>query len=306
MRIVFMGTPAFAVPTLEALLRSSHEVVAVYTAPPRPAHRGKKVTLSPIHALAEAQGVPVHTPASLKDTDTQHLFANHQADAAVVVAYGLLLPPAILEAYRYGCINIHPSRLPRWRGAAPIQRTLMAGDRETTICIMQMDAGLDTGAVLMEESHLIEEHTTAQELEHHLAMRSAPLLIQTLQGITNETIMPMPQLSDGVTYAAKIRKEEALLDFLRPAHAVMCHIHGLSPFPGAYFLYRGERIKILRAEAVNTQNILPAGTVVDNQLTIQCGTHGILPLLLQREGKTPMHSTEFLRGFPIAIGEFLV
>lgn len=303
MRIVFMGTPAFAVPTLEALLRSSHEVVAAYTAPPRPAHRGKKVTRSPIYTLAEAHNIPVYTPTTLKDAALQRTFREHQAEIAVVVAYGLLLPPAILEATPRGCINIHPSRLPRWRGAAPIQHTLIAGDRETAICIMQMDAGLDTGAVLMEELVLIEEHTTAGELEKELAERAAPLLIQTLQGIVNGTLLAMPQLSHGVTYAAKILKEEALLDFTRPAHEVMCRIHGLSPFLGAYFLYHGERVKILRAEAVNTDNTQQAGTVLDAHLTIQCGTHGIKPLLIQREGKAALPTAEVMRGWPVVAGE---
>jgi methionyl-tRNA formyltransferase len=305
MRVIFMGTPAFALPTLQALLASVHEVVAVYTAPPRPAHRGKKVTISPVHELAEASGIPVFTPSSLKGQETQQVFAEHGADVAVVVAYGLLLPTPILTAYPYGCINIHPSSLPRWRGAAPIQRTIMAGDRDTSVCIMQMDAGLDTGAILMEESHLIDPNNTAQELEAILSQKAAPLLIQSLRGLDQHTLFPMPQLVEGVTYAAKISKEECALEFHRPAHELVCHIHGLSPFPGAYITYQGERIKIVRAEAVTTENIHPAGMVLDGQLTIQCGLHGVRPLTLQRAGKAAMPAEECLRGLSVTIGTVL-
>ncbi len=284
------------------VMDSLHEVVAVYTAPPRPAHRGKKITLTPVHTLAVSRGLPVYTPASLKDPEVQCVFAQHKADAAVVVAYGLLLPSAILSAYPYGCINIHPSSLPRWRGAAPIQRSIMAGDTETSVCIMQMDAGLDTGAVLMEESHAILSGMTGQELEDELAEKAAPLLIQTLQGVEQGTVFPMPQLTCDVTYAPKILKEECVLDFSRPAHELVNHIHGLSPAPGAYITHQGERLKFLKAEMVNTENLLPPGTVLDEALTIQSGLHGVRPLLLQRQGKLALPADEVLRGFPIPAG----
>ena len=305
MRVIFMGTPAFAVPTLEALIASKHEVAAVYTALPRPAHRGKHTTKSPVHEAAEAAGIPVLTPLTLKGEEEHTAFASYGADVAVVVAYGLLLPPIILNAPRHGCINIHPSSLPRWRGAAPIQRTIMAGDRSTSVCIMQMEAELDTGAVLMEEMHLIDPSTTAQELEEALRDLAAPLLLQTLRGIEQQTVFPMPQLSHGVTYATKISKEECAIDFSRPAHELMCLIHGLSPFPGAYITYAGERIKILRATAVTTENMYPFGTVLDTELTIQCGAHGLRPLMLQRAGKSVMPTQDCLRGLSIEVGTLL-
>ena len=302
MRVIFMGTPDFAAPTLQALIDSDHDVVAVYTAPPRPANRGKKVTKSAIHILAESAGLNILTPASLKSDEAQDAFRSHQADIAVVVAYGLLLPQAILDACPHGCINVHPSALPRWRGAAPIQRSIMAGDTTTSICIMQMDAGLDTGAVLMEEAVYISNDMTAKTLEDKMATIAAPLLLQTLQGIEEGTTLAMPQSEDGATYAQKITKIEAAINFERPAQDVLRHIHGLSPFPGAYITHEGERIKLLQVELIETPTPVKAGDVIGTTLTIQCADHAIRPITIQRAGKQPMDATECLRGFTIPAG----
>ncbi len=302
MRIIFMGTPTFALPPLKALIESEHEVVAVYTAPPRPAHRGKKVHPSAVHQYADSHQLPVFTPASLKSKDSQEAFRAHQADIVVVVAYGLLLPQAILDACPKGCINIHPSSLPRWRGAAPIQRSIMAGDTDSSVCIMQMDAGLDTGAVLMEEAVYISNDMTAKTLEDKMATIAAPLLLQTLQGIEEGTTLAMPQSEDGATYAQKITKIEAAINFERPAQDVLRHIHGLSPFPGAYITHEGERIKLLQVELIETPTPVKAGDVIGTTLTIQCADHAIRPITIQRAGKQPMDATECLRGFTIPAG----
>jgi len=285
MRIIFMGTPEFAVPALEALTQH-HDVVAVYSQPPRPAGRGLKETPSPVQLLAEKHNIPVFTPTSLKTPEAQEQFRAHGADVAVVVAYGLLLPQAILDGTKHGCINIHPSALPRWRGAAPIQRTIMAGDPFTDICIMKMDAGLDTGDVLMRHVRMIVPGTTAGELHDVLAKESAPLLLQTLGQISNGTATPVKQSEDGVTYANKISKEEAQLDFSQPAEKVLQKILGLSPFPGAYFEHGGERIKIYHASLTEKNNF-----------PLQCNPGVIYPTELQRPGKKRMKIDEFLVGY---------
>ncbi len=302
MRVIFMGTPTFACPALQQLIDSPHEVVAVYTAPPRPAHRGKKLTHCPVHQLAETNGLPVQTPASLKDANAQQQFKDYNADIAVVVAYGQILPPVILEATPYGCVNIHPSDLPRWRGAAPIQRTLMAGDTTTAICIMQMDAGLDTGDVLLHREVIVHPGETAQELEQRLATLSAPMVLETLDGLAAETITPVPQSEVGVTYADKISKAEAALDFAKPARQVVHQVHGLSPFPGAYITCEGERIKWLRAEMAAGHDGVAPGMVLDHQLTVQCADAAVRPVTLQRAGKQPMDAGECLRGLSIPSG----
>ncbi len=306
LKVIFMGTPEFAVPTLAALIYSPHEVCAVYTQPPRPAHRGKKETPSPVHRLANAHGLPVFTPESLKGKDVQHEFAALGADVAVIAAYGLLLPKTILRGCRYGCINIHPSRLPRWRGAAPIQRTVMAGDKETSICIMQMEEGLDTGDILLEVNYPVPFDMTAGELHDMLAKEAGPIVLETLERMAEDTLSPMRQTEKEATYAKKILKEEARIDWSQPAQALYNHIRGLSPHPGAFFDYREERIKILQATYAEGIAAEPVGTVLDDQLTIQCGTGTLQPTLLQRAGKKPMSCMEMLRGYPIPAGTRLI
>lgn len=313
MKIVFMGTPHFAVPTFKALCESEHDIVAVYTQPPRPAGRGQKETPSPVHQYALEKNIPVYTPASLKDEATQKIFRAHKADIAVVAAYGLLLPPLILTAYPLGCINVHPSLLPRWRGAAPIQRTIMAGDKETGICIMQMEIGLDTGDILYQQNEFIPDSMNAGELHDMLAQQAGPMVLLVLEGLKNKTITPRPQSSEGVTYAQKITKEECRIDWNQDATAIENIIRGLAPTPGAYCIYKGEKLKILDASAskmdlIKKGNLDPAtrpGTVISHSLDVACGK-GILSLeKLQRPGKTALYSQEFLKGAPIPLGSIL-
>ena len=291
MRLIFMGTPAFSVPALDALVEAGHDIVAVYTQPPRPAGRGKKDRPSPVHARAEEHGLKVRHPASLKGEDEQAAFAALGADIAVVVAYGLLLPGPVLDAPAKGCLNIHASLLPRWRGAAPIQRAVMAGDTETGVCIMQMERGLDTGPVLMREATAINAGDTAGDLHDRLSSMGARLIVETLAHL--DELAPEPQPEDGVTYAAKIDKAEARIDWSRAADEVDCHIRGLSPFPGAWFEAAGERIKALRsrvAEGGGTPGSVLGAT------TIACGSGAVELTELQRAGKRPMSRDEFLRG----------
>ena len=247
MRIVFMGTPVFSVAALEALVGAGHEIVCAYTQPPRPAGRGKKEQPSPVQARAEALGIPVRHPNSLKGAEAQAEFAALEADVTVVVAYGLILPQAILDAPRNGCLNIHASLLPRWRGAAPIHRAIMAGDAETGVCIMQMDAGLDTGPVLLRAETSITPGDTAGALHDRLAALGAGLLLDALKGIEQGTISPVPQAADGVTYAPKIEKQEARIDWTRPAREIERQIRAFNPFPGAVTRVRGTELKVWRA-----------------------------------------------------------
>ena len=300
-RLAFMGTPDFAVPTLTALIEAGHEIAAVYTQPPRAAGRGKRPRPSPVQIVAESHGVEVRTPARLKDAAAQAAFAALDLDAAVVVAYGLILPPPILAAPRLGCLNLHGSLLPRWRGAAPIQRAIMAGDRETGVAVMQMDAGLDTGPVLLEERVAIGPKTTAGELHDALARLGAPLMVEALAGLADGRLTPRPQGESGVTYADKIEKSEACIDWSRPAAALDCQIRGLSPFPGAWFAHDDARIKVLLAEPL-ADAAGPAGTVLDDRLTVACGAGALRLLELQRAGKAPMPAEALLRGFPIPAG----
>lgn len=297
MRLVFMGTPDFAVETLKALIGAGHEIACVYSQPPRPAGRGLSERPSPVHAFAASQGLEVRTPASLKSPDEQLVFADLKADAAVVVAYGLLLPRAVLEAPRLGCFNVHASLLPRWRGAAPIQRAIMAGDAETGVTIMRMDEGLDTGAMCKVGRVAITSSSTAQSLHDALAALGARLMAEVL---AQDRITCQPQLADGITYARKIDKAEAKINFALPAGDVRSHIHGLSPFPGAWFLLNGTRIKVLTCEAIDASG--PAGTFLDGRLTIACGSGALRLITLQREGKGVMDADQFLRGFAVARG----
>ena len=293
MKVIFMGTPAFSVPVLDALARE-HEVVAVYCQPPRPAGRGKKDRPSAVQLRAEALGLPVHHPRSLKGPEEQAAFAALGADIAVVVAYGLILPQQILDAPRKGCLNIHASLLPRWRGAAPIHRAIMAGDRETGICIMQMDAGLDTGPVLLRASTPIGGTETTGELHDRLSTLGARLILEALEQLPELT--PVPQPEDGITYAAKITKAEARIDWSRPASELVHHINGLSPFPGAFTEIAGERIKLLRATLAEGQG--PPGERIEG-FTVACGSGALRVLDAQREGKKPMAAAEILRGKPL-------
>ena len=291
MRIVFMGTPDFSVPVLEALVDAGHDVVAVYAQPPRPAGRGKKDRPSPVQARAEALGLPVYHPVSLKTAAAQEAFAAHDADVAVVVAYGLLLPQAILDMPRHGCLNIHASLLPRWRGAAPIHRAIMAGDAQTGVCIMQMEAGLDTGPVLLREALDIAPAETTGALHDRLSHLGARLIVKTLAQLPDLT--PQVQPEEGVTYAAKIDKAEARVNWDQPAQAVANHICGLSPFPGAWCDVVGERIKLLTAEVASGAGV--PGTVIDG-FTIACREGAVRITRAQRQGKKAMDAQDVLRG----------
>lgn len=299
MRIVFMGTPDFSVSVLDALVEAGHEICAVYSQPPRPAGRGKKDRPSPVQARAEALGLVVRHPVSLKSTDAQAAFAALDADIAVVVAYGLILPQAILDAPKNGCLNIHASLLPRWRGAAPIHRAVMAGDAETGVCIMQMEAGLDTGPVLLRESLPILPEETTGTLHDRLSKLGARLVVEALASL--DGLMPEIQPEVGVTYAAKIDKGEARVDWSRPAAEVDRLIRGLSPFPGAWCEVAGERVKLLGSLVVEGQGA--AGEVLDG-FTVACGEGAVLVTRAQRAGKKPMDASEVLKG--LDLGDRLV
>jgi methionyl-tRNA formyltransferase len=299
MRIIFMGTPDFAVAALQQL-HGAHDVAAVYTQPPRPAGRGQKARLSPVQSFAESHDLEVRSPRLLKSEEVQAEFSSWKADIAVVAAYGLILPQFILEAPRFGCINVHASLLPRWRGAAPIQRAIMAGDDLSGVTIMQMDAGLDTGAMLLKGETPIRAATTAGELQDCLANIGAALVLKVLAGLSEGAVPLKPQPTEGITYAEKIKKAEAHILFDRPAADVLRHIHGLSPFPGAWFAYKDERIKILRAELEATHGL--AATLIDDQLTIACSDQSIRAVTVQRAGKAPAEAKAFLRGFALPKG----
>ena len=297
MRVVFMGTPDFAVTALQRI-HDLHTVVGVYTQPPRPAGRGQQPRPSPVQAFATQHGLPVFSPATLKTTDVQQQFSDLQADVAVVAAYGLILPKAVLAAPRFGCLNIHASLLPRWRGAAPIQRAIMAGDHRSGVTIMQMEAGLDTGPMLLAAETPIAPETTAGALHDTLSEMGAALIIEALQNI--ETLRPQVQPAHGVTYAVKIEKSEAEINFARPARDVLHQIHGLSPLPGAFFALGSERIKVLKAIVVDGEG--EPGTVLDDALTIACASGAIRPTEVQRAGKGVTDTQSFLRGYTLAKG----
>lgn len=296
MKVIFMGTPAFSVPVLNAL-HQDHEIVAVYCQPPRPAGRGKADRPTPVHARALELGLPVRHPVSLRSEAAAKEIADLRADVAVVVAYGLILPQPILDAPRFGCLNIHASLLPRWRGAAPIHRAILAGDAETGICIMQMDAGLDTGPVLLRESTSIGTEETTSDLHDRLSFMGCRMIIHVLASLP---VAAQPQAVEGVSYAAKIDKSEARIDWSRPAVEVDRQIRGLSPFPGAWCDINGERVKLLRSRLAAGQG--RPGQVLSG-LTIACGTDAVEIKLAQREGKRPMQPEELLRGF--AMPEFV-
>ncbi|MEO1488224.1 MAG: methionyl-tRNA formyltransferase [Pseudomonadota bacterium] len=304
MRIVFMGTPDFAVPALRALHDAGHDIACVYTQPPRPAGRGKKLRASPVQESAEGLGLEVRSPASLKGAEQEEAFAALGADVAVVAAYGLILRRAVLEAPRYGCLNIHASILPRWRGAAPIHRAIMAGDEETGVTIMQMERGLDTGPML----HVVRtpiDHKTTGELTGELAQMGAEAMVEVLSDLS--AFPPQVQDDEAATYAPKIDKAEARIDWASQASAIERQVRGLAPFPGAWFALGDERVKALFADVV--EGVGEPGEVLDNDFTIACGADGsaraIRPARLQRAGKPAMDRADFLRGRPVEPGTLL-
>ncbi|MDF2965988.1 MAG: fmt [Rickettsiaceae bacterium] len=303
MKVIFMGTPEFAVPSLQAIIDSNHIVQAVFTQMPKPKGRGYEVTISPIHALADKYNIPVFTPKTLRNEEIQSQVDEIDADIIVVVAYGFIIPKRILEAKKFGCLNIHPSRLPRFRGAAPLQRTIMAGDKETSVCIMQMDEGLDTGDIILEEVFALPDDITLPELHNICSELGAKLLIKVLNNI--DSLPRIAQTEEGVIYAHKISKEEARINWQDSAFTIDCKIRGLNPWPGSYFIYKGEQIKVLKAKYEDTSRDYVPGTVLSGDLTIACGK-GLLTLLeLQRPGKKALKTQEFLMGFPIKAGEVL-
>jgi methionyl-tRNA formyltransferase len=301
LRLIFMGTPDFAVPTLLALHGGGHEIAAVYTRAAKPAGRGMKLQPTPVEQEARRLGIPVATPSTLKTPEALEEFRAHNADAAVVVAYGMILPQAILDAPPLGCFNLHASLLPRWRGAAPINRAIMAGDAETGVMVMKMDAGLDTGDVAMAERLPITDRMTAADLHDALAPLGADLMVRAIGALERGKLQLTRQGDQGVTYAAKIEKAEARIDWNKPARAVLRHIHGLSPFPGAWceMAIEGEpvRVKILRCEL--TKGLGAPGDVLDDRLAVACSEGAIRILELQRAGKGAMNAEDFLRGTPL-------
>jgi methionyl-tRNA formyltransferase len=307
LKVIFMGTPAFSVPVLEAIVAAGHTVAAVYSQPPKPAGRGLELTPSPVHAQAKALGLPVLTPQTLKDADVQAAFAAHEADVAVVVAYGLLLPKPVLDAPRHGCLNLHGSLLPRWRGAAPIERAVMAGDTETGVEVMHMAEGLDTGPVALTARVDIGENETAGQLRERLSGLGADLMVEALAQLEAGLLPCVEQSATGVVYAAKIAKSETRIDWSKPARDVHNHIRGLSPSPGAWcemqLGQRLERVKILATSLASGTGA--AGEVLDQRLTIACGEGAVRLEILQKAGGKPVDATAFLRGATLAPGVIL-
>jgi methionyl-tRNA formyltransferase len=301
LRLAFMGTPDFAVPTLEALCAAGHDLAAVYTQPPRPAGRGQALRPSPVQARAEALGLPVRAPARFRDPATLADFAALALDAAVVVAYGQILPQAALDAPRLGCVNLHASLLPRWRGAAPVQRAVMAGDAETGVCAMRMEAGLDTGPVYARLATPIGPDETAGALAARLARLGAPLMLDTLAALAAGRAVATPQ-EGAPLYAAKIAKEEGALDWARPAEALSALVRGLSPAPGAYTTLGGERLKVLAARREAWEGQVAAGTALDDRLLVACGAGALRLTRVQKPGRPAMEAAAFLAGQPVQAG----
>ena len=301
LRLIFMGTPDFSVPLLLELAGQGHDIAAVYTRVAKPGgRRGLELVPSPVEREAKRLGLPVHTPASLKGAEAQAAFAAHKADAAIVVAYGLILPKPILEAPSFGCFNLHASLLPRWRGAAPINRAIMAGDAETGVTVMKMDEGLDTGAMALVERMPIGAAMTAGELHDAMARRGAKLMAQAISELEQGRLTFTPQPEDGITYAAKIDKVETRIDWGRPWNNVHDHIRGLSPFPGAWCELGGDRVKVLRS--AKGEGSGAPGTVLDDRLTVACASGAVRIVELQKAGGRPMKAEEFLRGTPVRPG----
>ncbi len=303
LRLVFMGTPDIAVPALAALIDAGHDILCTYSQPPRPAGRGHRETPSPVHAFAARKGIPVRYPATLKDPAEQEAFADLKADAAVVIAYGLILPGPILSAPRLGCLNIHMSLLPRWRGAAPIQRAIMAGDSETGVTVMQMDEGLDTGAILAKEAIPIAADTTAETLHDRLATIGARMIVDVLADLSGGRSQPRPQPDEGATYAKKLVREEGRLDWRLSAAELDRRIRALNPWPGTWFEHSGERIRVLAAEPMDGTGV--PGTVLDTSPTVACGAGALRLRRMQRPGKAAMDADAFLRGYVLTPGMVL-
>ncbi len=303
LRLAFMGSPDFSVPILNALVEAGHDIACVYCQPPRPAGRGHRERPCPVHQAAAAARLDVRTPKSLKSDAEQEAFAALDLDAAVVAAYGLILPAPILAAPRHGCINVHASLLPRWRGAAPIQRAIQAGDEKSGVTIMAMDEGLDTGPMLLKDEVAIGPETTGESLHDALSAMGAVLIVEALERLAAGTLEPTPQPETGATYAAKLDKAEAALDFSQDAVALERQIRAFTPWPGAWFVLEGERIKLLRAEVSPAEG--PTGEVLDDRLTIACGRGALRPLLVQRQGKRPMPVEDLMRGFPVPPGTLI-
>lgn len=301
--LAFFGSAPFSVPTLAALFDAGHTVRAVYTQPPRASGRGHQVTRSPVHALADARGVPVHTPTSLKDEGEQRRFADLALDAAVVAAYGLILPRAMLGAPRLGCFNVHASLLPRWRGAAPIQRAILAGDAETGVTIMAMTAGLDSGPMLLSQAVPITPETAAAALQEALAQLGARMMLDALAGVAAGALAARPQPDQGVTYAAKVERGEGRIDWQQPAVVIERMVRAFDPWPAVWFSFRGERIRVRAAAVIEAEG--PPGTVLDDQATVACGKQALRLLVLQRAGRAAMASAVFQRGFPLPVGTLL-
>ena len=306
MKIVFMGTPHFALPTLQALIDSGHDILAIYTKEPKKAGRGQQESKSPVHQLAEKNSLNILTPATLRSQDAIDQLQSLKPDVAVVVAYGLILPQSILDIPKHGCINLHPSKLPRWRGAAPLQHTILSGDKETDICTMQMDKGMDTGDVILREAFSIPDDMTASMLHDEAAKIGSSLIIETLKQIESGTAIRTKQSEIGVTHAGKISRDDEKIDWNKSSYLVNCQIRTFSPRPGAYFTYNGENIKVLKASYDDsyTHNA-EAGSVLDDDLSIACGTGILRPELLQREGRKMIYRDAFLRGFVIQKGSKL-
>ena len=302
LRLVFMGTPDFAVTILGGLVQAGHEIACVYSQPPRPAGRGHKERPSPVQAYAEARNIPVRTPKTLRTPETQSDFAALKADVAVVAAYGLILPKPILEAPRLGCINVHASLLPRWRGAAPIHHAILAGDTQTGVSIMQMDEGLDTGPVLLAESLPIGAEATTGELHDALAALGRHLIVEAVEGRATGCLSPKPQPADGATYATKIAPNAGHLDWTRPAVELERLVRAFTPWPGAWFQQGEQRMKVTAVETTDRVVGLETGTVQDDRLAVACGDGALRVLRLQRPGKAPMDADAFLRGFPLPYG----
>ncbi len=303
LRLIFMGTPEFAVPPLSALLDAGHHVVAVYSQPPRPSGRGQRRLCSPVHALALEKGIEVRTPTSLKSEDEQASFADLDADVCVVAAYGLILPVKLLDAPRMGCLNIHASLLPRWRGASPIQRAIEAGDRETGITIMEVEEKLDAGPILMTGKVPIGPATTATTLHDELSVLGAELIVKALEGISDGSISATPQSTVGVTYADKLKRDEGRINWARSADSLERMVRALNPWPGVWFEHSGQRFKVLAASVAGGD--AEPGKIVASPLVVACGEGALSVHRIQRQGKSPADIDDFLRGYPLAVGDSL-
>ncbi len=301
-----MGTPDFSVPTLQALINSKHEIVGVYTKPPKPAGRGYQEVKSKVHELAEKNNLPVLVPSTFKEPRNVEQLKALGADIAVVVAYGLILRKDVLEAPKLGCINVHPSKLPRWRGAAPLQHTILSGDKETAVCIMQMDEGMDTGDIIIQQDVPVPQEMTAKELHDLTALIGAELVIKALDQFENGTVKRIKQIEEGLVYATKITRDHEIINWFKSAEEIYNQIRTFSPRPGAYFTYKGEVVKIISATFSAENSGEKAGMVLDDNLSIACGSGVLHPTLLQREGRKMIYTDAFLRGFQIFKGISLI